>query len=365
MSVGAGTILSDALLEGCRQRAAGYDRDNKFCQGDFDELKAAGYLKMTIPKEFGGLGYSLHQAHQETRRLATYAPATALCVNMHHYWVGTAADSWRTGDKSVGFILEDAGKGEVFAAGHAEPGNETSIVMSATKAEKVPGGYKFTGRKAFGSLTPVWTRLGLHGLDTSDPKNPKVVHGFLPRNTPGITIKETWDVMGMRATRSDDTILEGAFVPDKYIARVVPAGLAGADYFVLSIFAWALGGFSNVYYGLAQRMLELTVEHVKSKGSLGLTRTMAYHPEVQHGVAEMVMTLEAMGAQADALTRDWSNGVDYGMAWPIKIISTKCRTVPSRELVAVARADWQDGARDQSRRDAQVGLRRIGNLEIG
>ena len=159
---------------------------------------------------------------------------------MHHYWVGTAADSWRAGDKSVGFILEDAGKGEVFAAGHAESGNETSIVMSITKAEKVAGGYKFTGRKSFGSLTPVWTRLGLHGLDTSDPKNPKVVHGFLARNPPGVTIKDTWDVMGMRATRSDDTVLEGAFVPDNHIVRVVPAGLAGADYFVLSIFAWAL-----------------------------------------------------------------------------------------------------------------------------
>ena len=56
---------------------------------------------------------------------------------MHHYWVGTAADSWRTGDKSVEFILEDAGTGEVFAAGHAESGNETSILMSITKAEKV------------------------------------------------------------------------------------------------------------------------------------------------------------------------------------------------------------------------------------
>jgi alkylation response protein AidB-like acyl-CoA dehydrogenase len=334
MTAPAGTLLSDALLQGCRQRAAGYDRDNKFCQEDFDALKQAGYLKMAIPKEFGGLGYSLHQAHQETRRLARHAPATALCVNMHHYWVGTAADTWRSGDKSVGFVLEDAGKGEVFAAGHAEPGNETSIVMSATKAEKVPGGYKFTGRKAFGSLTPVWTRLGLHGLDTSDPKNPKVVHGFLPRDTPGITIKETWDVMGMRATRSDDTILEGAFVPDKYIARVVPAGLAGADLFVLSIFAWALGGFSNVYYGLAQRMLELTVEHVQSKGSLGMTRSMAYHPEVQHGVADMVMTLEAMGAQVDAMTQDWSNGVDHGQTWPIKLISTKYNVVQGAWKIA-------------------------------
>ena len=334
MTVAAGSILSEALLEGCRQRAAGYDRDNKFCQEDFDELRSAGYLKMAIPKEFGGLGYSLHQAHQETRRLAKYAPATALCVNMHHYWVGTAADTWRvTKDKSVEFILEEAGKGEVFAAGHAESGNETSITMSATKAERVPGGYTFTGRKSFGSLSPVWTRLGLHGLDTSDPKSPKVVHGFLARSAKGYSIKETWDVMGMRATRSDDTILEGAFVPDDHIARVVPAGLAGADFFVLSIFAWALGGFSNVYYGLAERMLELAIGQVKDKKSLGLTRTMAYHPEVQRNVADMVLTLEAMRTQVDAMTNDWSNGVQHP-DWPIKIVATKYNVVNGAFKVA-------------------------------
>jgi alkylation response protein AidB-like acyl-CoA dehydrogenase len=333
MNVTTGSIVSDALLQACRQRAAGYDRDNKFCQEDFDELKAAGYLKMTLPEEFGGLGYTLNRYTREARRLATHAPATALCLNMHHYWVGTAADSWRTGDKTVGFILEDAGKGEVFAAGHAEPGNETSIVMSGTKAEKVPGGYKFTGRKAFGSLTPVWTRLGIHGLDTSDPANPKVVHGFLARNTPGVTIKETWDVMGMRATRSDDTILEGAFVPDSHIARVVPAGLAGADYFVLSIFAWALMGFGNIYYGLAQRMLELAIEQVKGKTSLGMTRSMAHHPEVQRGVAEMVIGLTAIGAQLESVTQDWSNGVQHP-DWPIKIVATKYNAVETAWKIA-------------------------------
>ena len=326
MTVTSGSILSDTLLEGCRQRAAGYDRDNKFCQEDFDELKAAGYLKLSLPKEFGGHGYTLNQYTREARRLAMYAPATALCTNMHHYWVGTAADSWRAGDKSVGFILEDAAAGEIFAAGHAESGNETSIVMSVTKAEKVPGGYKFTGRKSFGSLTPVWTRLGLHGLDTSDPKNPKVVHGFLPRNTPGVTVKETWDVMGMRATRSDDTVLDGAFVPDKYIVRVVPAGLAGADYFVLSIFAWALLGFGNIYYGLGKRLLELSIEQVKSKGSLAMTRSMAHHPHVQSGIADIVVGLEVIGAHLESLTQDWSNGVQHP-DWPIKIVAGKYNAV--------------------------------------
>jgi alkylation response protein AidB-like acyl-CoA dehydrogenase len=342
MAVTSGSSLSDALLQACRQRAAGYDRDNTFCQEDFDELKAAGYLKLTLPQEFGGLGYTLNQYTREARRLARHAPATALCLNMHHYWVGTAADSWRAGDKSVGVILEDAAAGEVFAAGHAESGNETSIVMSITKAEKAPGGYKFTGRKSFGSLTPVWTRLGIHGLDTSDPKSPKVIHGFLPRNTPGVTVKETWDVMGMRATRSDDTLLEGAFVPDKYIVRSVPAGLAGADYFVLSIFAWALMGFGNIYYGLAQRMLELAVEQVKSKGSLAMTRSMAHHPHVQHHVAEIVMGLEAIGAQLESVTQDWSNGVQHP-DWPIKIVSAKYNAVETAWKIADAALEVSGG----------------------
>ena len=320
--------IPQAMLESFRTRAPQYDRENKFFQQDFDDLKSCGYLKMAIPKELGGFGMSLAQVSREARRLAQYAPPTALGLNMHTYWVGVAADLWRAGDKSCEWMLKEAAAGEVFAAGHAEAGNETSLFVSMTKAERVEGGYRFTGRKSFGSLTPVWTRLGIHAMDTSTPSAPKMVHAFVPRNSAGITIKETWDVLGMRATRSDDTALENVFVPDKYIARVLPAGLAGADMFVLAIFAWALSGFSNVYYGLAQRVLELTVEHLKGKGSLLMTRPMAFHPEMQHGVAEMAMELEAIGAQVETLARDWSEGVDHGMpAWPIKMIAAKYRAV--------------------------------------
>lgn len=318
--------LPEALLERCRERAPVYDRENRFCQEDFDELKAAGYLRLPIPKQFGGYGMTLAQVGRQARKLAQYAPATALCINMHHYWVGLAADVWRSGDKSVEWILEDAAKGEVFAAGHAENGNETSVLMSITKAERADGGYRFTGRKSFGSLTPVWTRLGLHALDTSDPAAPKVLHAFMPRDTQGYTIKDTWDVLGMRATRSDDTILDGAFIPDKYITRVLPAGFAGADYFVLSIFAWALLGFANIYYGLARRVVDLAVEHVKTKKSLAMTRSMAWHPEVQHDVAEMVIELEGILAHIESVTTDWSNGVQHP-DWPIKLIAAKYRAV--------------------------------------
>jgi alkylation response protein AidB-like acyl-CoA dehydrogenase len=336
-------LLTEDMLERFRTRAPAYDRENKFFQEDFDELKAAGYLKMTVPKELGGMGFSLYDVSQVTRRLAMYAPATALAMNMHHYWVGLAADLWRGGDKSCEWILKEAAAGEVFAAGHAETGNDIPLLLSTCKAERVDGGYKFTGRKSFGSLTPVWTRLGVHGMDTSDPKAPKVVHGFLARGTAGVTIKETWDVLGMRATRSDDTVLEGAFCPDRYIARVLAPGATGMDAFVLGIFAWALLNFGNVYYGLALRVRDLIVEHVKSKSSLALTRSMAYHPGIQQGIADIVMEVEAIGPQLDSATRDWSDGVNHGGYWPIKIVSAKYRAVEGAWRVVDRALDLSGG----------------------
>ena len=164
-------------------------------------------------------------------------------------------------------------------------------------------------------------------MDTSDPNAPKVVHAFMPRDSQGSTITNVWDTLGMRATQSQDTALDGVFVPDENIARVVPAGAGGADLFVLGIFAWALLGFANVYYGLAQRAMDLTVESVKGKTSLGVTRSMAYHPEVQHSIAEMALELDAIGPQLDRIADDWSTGVDHGAMWPSKIVAAKYRAV--------------------------------------
>jgi alkylation response protein AidB-like acyl-CoA dehydrogenase len=319
--------LSQDLLERCRERAAGYDWDNKFFQEDFDELKKAGYLQLTVPTEFGGRGMRLHDIAVVTRQLAGYAPPTALGLNMHHYWVGLAADLWRSGDKSAEWILKEAADGKVFAAGHSESGTDLPVLLSSTMAKHDGSGYHFTGRKSFGSLTPVWDWLGIHGLDASDPDAPKIVHGFMRRDAGGFSIKQTWDVMGMRATQSEDTILEDVFVPDEYVTRVVPAGAAGVDNFVLGIFAWALLNFGNIYFGLAQRVHELTVESLKSKSALGLTRSMAYHPTAQYGVAENYMALEAIGAQLDSVTRDWSATDEHGPEFMPRIVAAKCNAV--------------------------------------
>jgi alkylation response protein AidB-like acyl-CoA dehydrogenase len=339
------SVLTDELIARCGDRAATYDRENRFFSEDFDELKQAGYLKMPIPREFGGLGMTLAEVCREQRRLAYRAPASALATNMHLYWMGVAADLYRLGDTSLTWRLEEGAAGEVFAAGHGEPGNDLPLLYSTAKAEPADGGYRFTGRKSFGSLSPVWTRLGLHAQDNTDPANPKVVHAFMPRDTPGYSIDETWDTVGMRATSSHDTVIEGAFIPDKYIARVVPTDFAGADLFVLAVFVWAEPTFGSIYLGLAQRALDLAVASVQNKTSVAqVSRTMAYHPEVQHNVAEMVLALDGASAHVERIADDWSNGVDHGGMWPSKLVSAKYHAVEAAKLIVDRAFDVYGGS---------------------
>ena len=54
----------------------------------------------------------------------------------------------------------------------------------------------------------------------------------------------------------------------------------------------------------ARRALDLTLESVKKKTSIaGLTRSMAYHPEVQHSVAEMVLLLDGASAHIERIAQ--------------------------------------------------------------
>lgn len=356
------SVLTDRHLQGFWERAPVYDRENRFFTEDFAELREAGYLNLAVPEELGGAGLTLDRVCVEQRRLAYHAAPTALAVNMHLYWTGVAADLWRAGDRSLEWLLKASVAGEVFAAGHAESGNDLPVLLSTTQAEKVDGGYRFTGRKSFGSLGPAWTYLGLHGMDASDPEAPKVVHAFAPRTSDGLEVVETWDVLGMRATRSDDTVLDGVFVPDRLIARVVPAGPAGMDPFVLGIFAWALLPFGNIYHALARRIFDLTVERVRDKGSLAMSRTMAYHAEVQHAVAEMALELEPVPPLLERRAEEWSRGVDHGAEWPARIFAAKHLAVASAWRVADRAIDvaggfgiFKKGGLERLVRDARLG----------
>ncbi len=361
-------VLTDEMLARFDERAPEYDRENRFFYEDFEELRASGYLKVAVPVEFGGSGLNLDEVMAFQRRLAYVAPATAVATNMHLYWTGMAADLYRSGDTSMQWVLEAAGRGDVFAAGHGESGNDLGLFLSTTAAVRGDGGYAFNGHKIFGSLSPVWDWLGIHAMDSDDPTGAKVVHAFVPRDAKGYRIEETWDTFGMRATTSHDTLLEGVFVPDEYIPLVCPTGFAGAGPFHVSLFAWGLLGFANVYTAIAQRALDITVQRSHKKTSIGLTRSMAYHPEVQHDIAAMRISLEAVNGLLRSVQSDWANGVEHGHEWPVKILSAKYFAVTESWKVVDSAMDLTGGSgiftRDRMQmlfRDARLGRIHPGN----
>ncbi|MGD9701165.1 MAG: acyl-CoA dehydrogenase family protein [Acidimicrobiia bacterium] len=338
------TELPTDMLERFQARAGELDRTNSYFHEDLAELRELGYLAAAVPVHLGGWGYDLAQLAASQRRLARYAPATALAMTMHSYWVGAAAELDRAGDASQRWLLEAARDGQVIAAGHAESGNDIPVLLSTCLAERVEGGYRLTGRKQFGSNGPSWTWLGAHAVDPAAPGGPQIVHAFVERASPGVTVVETWDTLGMRPTQSHDTVLDGVFVPDARIGRVVPAG-DGSDPYLVAMTMWALPLIATVYIGIAERALEVATAGARRKSSIAIERgAYAYHPMVQHQIAEMYLELDAAQATFGRFVDDWVAGADHGDAWISKVYSMKWRAVEAAKRVVDIALDVSGGA---------------------
>jgi alkylation response protein AidB-like acyl-CoA dehydrogenase len=208
----------------------------------------------------------------------------------------------------------------------------------------VPGGYRLTGRKQFGSNGPAWKWLGAHAIDAAAPGGPQIVHAFVDRESDGVTVVETWDTMGMRPTQSHDTVLDNVFVPDARIGRVTPAG-DGTDLFLVGMTMWPLSLIAAAYLGIADRALEVAVSGARRKTSIAIERgAYAYNPFVQHQVAQMYLELEAASATFERFTGDWVAGVDHGATWVPKVYAMKWHAVEAAKRVVDIALDVAGGA---------------------
>ena len=319
--------LDPALLERIRERAAGFDRDNRFFDADLEELRAAGYLR---PRP-------LLETIRDQRLLAAHAPATALGLNMHHVWMGLAQVLSARGDDSLDWVLRDGEAGELFAFGISEPGNDEVLWDSTTSVERVDGGFAFSGTKVFTSLAPAWTRLGVFGRWES-PDGPRLVHGVLDRSgvaDGSIEILDDWDTLGMRATQSRTTRLHGAVVPDARVTRILPVG-PNPDPFVFGIFACFLLGIGSVYAGVADRALQLAVGSAQSRVSRASGLPVADDPQVRWALADAALAIDALAPDLESLAADVDGLADRGASWFRALTGAKYRAVETARTVVDA-----------------------------
>lgn len=318
--------VPDDLLERIRSRAVAVDADNVFPEQDLAELTAAGYLSILVPTDLGGGGLSLAEAAQLQQRLASAAPATALAINMHLVWTGVAKVLGDRGIDALRFVQEGAVRGEVFAFGISEAGNDLVLFGSDTRADPLAdGGYAFTGTKIFTSLGPVWTQLGLHGLDTSDPDNPQMVYAFIPRSDAVIT-RDDWDTLGMRGTQSRTTELHGAIASADRVVRKIAPG-PNPDPLVFGIFSVFEILLASVYTGVARSALDLAVASAHARTSKKTGLSYAQDPDIRRRIADMAIAYDALPPQIHAIAADVDGQVDHGALWFAKLSSIKHRAV--------------------------------------
>lgn len=370
MTVAVEELLPESLLETLRSRARGYDERNEFCHDDLSDLAAAGYLKMFVPLEDGGLGFGLEKVAAAQQRLASAAPATALAVNMHLVWTGVASVLEARGDRSLHYVLTEAAAGEVFAFGISEAANDSVLFDSTTAAEPTgDGGYRYTGTKIFTSLSPAWTRLGVFGKDSTGSED-QLVYGFVDRASAGYSIKDDWNTLGMRASQSNSTVLDGVEVAESRIFRKLPVG-PNPDPLIFAVFATFETLLAAVYTGIGSRAVDLAVEAAHGRTPAKHDgRSYAQDPDIRWKVADAAIAMDGIYPQLAQTARDVDDLIDHGPHWFPKLVGLKVRaTETARNVVDVAirvsggRAYFRGSELERLYRDVLAGMYHPSNDE--
>lgn len=327
-------VLTKDILEGIRQRAPGYDQRNDFPFEDLEVLKQTGYLAALSPVEDGGLGWNFAMVVDAQKRLAAYAPATALAVNMHLIWSGVASIFQANGNHDLDFMLRDAAAGEIYAFGISEAGNDAVLFDSGTEAEEqADGSVKFTGTKIFTTLSPAWTRLGIFG---KTPDGSELIYAVLDR-ADGNTESDGshWDMLGMRATHSFVTHLNGAVVPADRIIRRIPTG-PNQDLLTFGIFAAFLTFTSAVYAGIGDRAVEIAAEKLQTRKSKVHGTALSQDPILRYKHGEAILRQMTQDQQLTGLAEAITHLTDYGAEWFTRLIANKISAI----RVAKAQVDY-------------------------
>lgn len=201
------------LAEVFASRAEKYDRENSFPFENFNDLKQAGFHKLTIPREWGGEQITLYEFVLIQETLAAGCASTALGLGWH---LGLLMNLRETGawsaDKFETVCKEVVEQGKWMNSCSTEPttGSPSRGRRHETTAVRTENGWVINGHKTWSTLSPL---LDIFLITAAIDGSDDLGEFYVPRGTPGLTVEETWDSIGMRATGSHDVLLKNVELP--------------------------------------------------------------------------------------------------------------------------------------------------------
>ena len=294
----AGRELIERLaphVEFLSQQAEARDRDAGFPFASFDLLREIGWIAAPVPREYGGGESSLTDLVAAQTALARIDMALAFSCGMHLMSVGSERSNrnWPEPLRERIFrsvVQEGALCNQVATEpelGSPQGGGRPQTALTPDG----PGRWRINGRKSFTTLAPdlTWFLTYCALEDGSGMLARVAVH----RDTPGLRIEETWDVVGLRSTGSHDVWYENvAVTDDEFLIKQDPtrAGQRHGD------FAWFALLVSAASLGVAEAARDYTVEFARNRRPGGAPGVIGSLPTVRAQIGEI--DLRIMSARA-------------------------------------------------------------------
>jgi alkylation response protein AidB-like acyl-CoA dehydrogenase len=283
--------LCRTLASDFATRSASHDREASHPIENYDRLRAEGFLALTIGKKWGGSGASLLDHTIAYEALGAGCPSTALAFNMHASVVMPLLKSPEVSSEPKQRLADLVVRERRLIAGNFSEPVTTALIGARpikTRARRVEGGYRVTGRKMFASMLEA-ADFVMVGASLEGARASAGLVFLLPPVAEGRRVAANWDVLGMRATRSDSLVLEECWVPDSAVL-LCSDDLTG---FRQTNLHWFWGSYTPVYLGVAQAAYDELRRVVGARRPEGYAQPLAYHPDVRRYVAEMSAELDA------------------------------------------------------------------------
>jgi alkylation response protein AidB-like acyl-CoA dehydrogenase len=342
---GAATAGGD-LLQAARElgpeiesRAAEIEAAGTLPRDLVERLRTVGLFSMALPPALGGRGASAEtivSVVEEVSRADGSAGWTVLIGQGSGFlgWLDPAVAA-----KIVAATPHPLVAGSMAPTGTAVPTGESRAGAGAAD------GYLLSGRWSFnsGCRHADWVMVAFLQRDGERPLlgpsgQPVVRFALLPAEQ--VRILDTWQVMGLRGTGSDDLTIDGAVVAHDWTFDPFfePARQDGPLY-RMSFYSFLMTMMAGFPLGVARRALEEFGEIVRREPRPGTRHLLAEDPLVQAGLLRASSQLRAARLLVfDAVRRVWADAT-AGRAQP-PVRAELAAAVQHAQQVAEEVVEW-------------------------
>lgn len=289
------------------RRASETTDEDGFVADNFALLKSSGLVEAGVPAELGGGGASIDELAAMLRTLAYHCGSTALAFSMHTHQVAIPAWRW-THQKAAALepLLKRIAQERIILLSSGG----SDWIGGSGKAEKVDGGYRINARKVFSSGAPAGDLLMTGAILEKEGEPPMVLHFGVPMNSPHVKILDTWRVLGMRSTGSNDILIDGHVVPDAAVSVQRKAGEWHPLFQIIGTIAFPL--IYSVYLGVAESARDIAIGIAKRKQPNAHTVQLAGRMDTELAAARLACDWMLAAVRCNAPSAETINQVMTG-----------------------------------------------------